>query len=325
MFEALGLDADEERVYLALVPVPGATASELSVELGLSVGDAERLLKRIESHGLAARSGTSGRYVAAPPTVALGALLTLARDSLWRAEQGTAALSEQYRAASAARTVGDLVEVVSGPDAVRHRFTQLQQAAESELLAFVTAPTRLVHWSDNPAEREAARRGVRMRLIVERELLEEPGAMDDAERSMAAGEEIRIAESLPIKLVLADRTMALVPLRPNAAEGAVVVHTSMLLDALVALFDACWERAIPLRFRSSSGSPGSSDDEASLVTDMDVKILSLLLTGMTDEAVAKQLDLSARTIQRRIRQLMDLAGARTRLQLGWHASRAGWL
>lgn len=322
MFEALGLDADEERVYLALVPVPGATASELSVELGLSVEDASRLLKRIESHGLAARSGTSGRYVAAPPTVALGALLTLARDSLWRAEQGTAALSEQYRAASAARTVGDLVEVVSGPDAVRHRFTQLQQAAESELLAFVTAPTRLVHWSDNPAERDAARRGVRMRLIVERELLEEPGAMDDAERSLARGEEIRIAESLPIKLVLADRTMALVPLRANAAEGAVVVHTSMLLDALVALFDACWERAIPLRLRSSAVSP---DDEPSLVTDLDVKILSLLLTGMTDEAVAKQLDLSARTIQRRIRQLMDLAGARTRLQLGWHASRAGWL
>ncbi len=321
MFEALGLDADEERVYLALVPVPGATASELSVELGLSAGDAERLLKRIESHGLAARSGTSGRYVAAPPTVALGALLALARDSLWRAEQGTAALSEQYRAASAARTVGDLVEVVSGPDAVRHRFTQLQQAAESELLAFVTAPTRLVHWSDNPAERDAARRGVRMRLIVERELLEEPGAMDDAERSMAAGEEIRIAESLPIKLVLADRTMALVPLRPNAAEGAVVVHTSMLLDALVALFDACWERAIPLRLRSSA-SPG---DAPALVTDLDVKVLSLLLTGMTDEAVAKQLDLSARTIQRRIRQLMDLAGARTRLQLGWHASRSGWL
>lgn len=321
MFEALGLDADEERVYLALVPVPGATASELSVELGLSAGDAERLLKRIESHGLAARSGTSGRYVAAPPTVALGALMALARDSLWRAEQGTAALSEQYRAASAARTVGDLVEVVSGPDAVRHRFIQLQQAAESELLAFVTAPTRLVHWSDNPAERDAARRGVRMRLIVERELLEEPGAMDDAERSMAAGEEIRIAESLPIKLVLADRTMALVPLRRNAAEGAVVVHTSMLLDALVALFDACWERAIPLRLRSSA-SPGG---EPALVTDLDVKILSLLLTGMTDEAVAKQLDLSARTIQRRIRQLMDLAGARTRLQLGWHASRAGWL
>ena len=322
MFEALGLDADEERVYLALVPVPGATALELSVELGLSEGDAERLLKRIESHGLAARSGTSGRYVAAPPSVALGALLTLARDGLRRAEQGTAALSEQYRDASAARTVGDLVEVVSGPDAVRHRFTQLQQSAESELLAFVTAPTRLVHWSDNPAEREAAGRGVRMRLIVERALLEEPGAMDDAERSLARGEEIRIAESLPIKLVLADRSLALVPLRPNAAEGAVVVHASMLLDALVALFDACWERAIPVRLRPSPDSPA---DESAQVTDLDVKILSLLLTGMTDEAVAKQLDLSARTIQRRIRQLMDLAGARTRLQLGWHASRAGWL
>ncbi|WP_220447187.1 S8 family serine peptidase [Nonomuraea deserti] len=50
----------------------------------------------------------------------------------------------------------------------------------------------------------------------------------------------------------------------------------------------------------------------------------MAVAGLTDEAVAGQLDLSLRTLQRRLRALMDLAGVRTRVQLGWHAARHGW-
>jgi DNA-binding NarL/FixJ family response regulator len=50
-----------------------------------------------------------------------------------------------------------------------------------------------------------------------------------------------------------------------------------------------------------------------------------LLAGLTDHAVANQLGLSMRSVQRRIRALMDLVAAETRLQLGFHAARRGWL
>jgi hypothetical protein len=42
--------------------------------------------------------------------------------------------------------------------------------------------------------------------------------------------------------------------------------------------------------------------------ESDRKILALLLAGLTDQAVANQLDLSLRTLQRRLRHLMDAAG-----------------
>ncbi|MFN8167867.1 MAG: hypothetical protein U0S36_03690 [Candidatus Nanopelagicales bacterium] len=45
---------------------------------------------------------------------------------------------------------------------------------------------------------------------------------------------------------------------------------------------------------------------------------------MTDQALAGQLGLSLRTVQRRIRVLMDKAGVDTRIQLGWYAGRANW-
>ena len=51
----------------------------------------------------------------------------------------------------------------------------------------------------------------------------------------------------------------------------------------------------------------------------DLEILSLLLAGMTDASVARQLDLDLRTLRRRVKGLMELAEVTTRLQLGRHA------
>ncbi|WP_416900553.1 hypothetical protein [Micromonospora echinospora] len=51
----------------------------------------------------------------------------------------------------------------------------------------------------------------------------------------------------------------------------------------------------------------------------------MLLAGLTDQVVAAQLGLSLRTLQRRLRYLMDPVGVQTRMQLGWHAARHGWL
>jgi DNA-binding NarL/FixJ family response regulator len=50
-----------------------------------------------------------------------------------------------------------------------------------------------------------------------------------------------------------------------------------------------------------------------------------LLAALTDQAVANQLGLSMRTVQRWVRALMDLVAAESRLQLGFQAARRGWL
>lgn len=323
MLTALGLDPDEESVYQLLILVSSATAVELAPTLDRPVGDIAEVLHRLEHKGLATSAPEGDAYVAASPSVALTALLSLARDGLKQAEHAVETLSEQYRATTAARVVGDLIEVVTGTDAVRHRFSQLQHGAEREVLVLGMARPSVVHWSENTAEQVAMQRGVRPRVVLERALLDEPGALDGAMRSIDAGEEIRLTERLPVKLIVIDRRLAMVPLgteRPPGDDGAIVVHASGLLDALVALFDAIWEASVPLRL----GSQLRVDDSES-VTELDAKILSLQLAGLTDQAVAKQLEVSVRTIQRRMRHLMDIAGARTRLQLGWHAAEHGWL
>jgi sugar-specific transcriptional regulator TrmB len=320
---ALGLNPDEEAVYRSLVDRPSATAADLARTLRHPPDTVRGCLAALEERGLVGRAGgTRTRFVAAPPAISLGPLITRQRDDLRRAELELLALTERYRTAAGARTAGDLVEVVTGVDTLARRFAQLQHGATEELLTMVTAQTVAVTRQDNsPAEEEGVRRGVRYRVILERAILEQPGASADATAAIQSGEELRVVEQVPTKLAIADRTLAMLPLttNPTAPPAAIVIHRSGLLHALVSLFEATWAHALPLRANLSTTNPDPT------LADLDQKIVTLLLAGLTDRSIATQLQLSMRTVQRRVRTLMDTANVRTRLQLGWQLARSGWL
>jgi len=320
---ALGFDAVDEQIYRFLAGRPGAAVAELRDALRIEAGAVTRALEGMAATGLVAHATDgSGRFVAAPPTVAIGALVNQQRDDLRRAEQSLAELAEVYRVAAGAQEAKDLIEVVSGVEAIRHRFDQVQRGARREVLAFVTADTLAVSREENVVEPEAVARGVTYRVVLERVILEQSGALDVVVGALGEGEDIRVSASLPMKFVIADRALGLVPLLNRGQPGAVLVHASGLLDALVALFEMVWNRSVPLRVGHGDATPGP---DAAGVAGLDSKILTLLFAGLTDQAVATQLNVSIRTVARRMRHLMDVAGVETRLQLGCHASRVGWV
>jgi len=327
MLESLGVEPGVELVYRALLGHPGTTSTELAEVVEQPVGSVEEALARLVDSGLALRSDDQA-YVVAPPAVALGALITERRDALRLAEQALASLAEEHRAATAGRTISELIEVVTGVDQIRHRFQQVQQAAVVELRTFVTAPFVAVPPGENDAEPAAADRGVRIRAVLERAVLAEPSVLDEVVDSLRRGLELRVVDTLPLKLMLADSDLALVPLLVDqvgsAEPGAVLLQRSGLLAALSALFESVWRQAYPLTLANLDGVVPTDDDETEGPTSLDRKILGLLLAGLTDQAVASQLDLSLRTVQRRLRHLQDVAGVKTRMQLGWYAAQHGW-
>ncbi|MFF8841685.1 helix-turn-helix domain-containing protein [Streptomyces sp. NPDC015127] len=325
MLGAIGLDERQETAYRALVALGAAEITDLAHRLALPEPETERTLRRLEQQGLAAQSSArTGRWVAAPPGVALGALLTQQRHELEQAELAAALLAEEYRAESAEPAVHDLVEVVTGASAVTHRFVQLQLGATEEVCALVTGRPVAVSGMDNEAEEKAATRGVTYRVVVEREVLSMPGGITELTAALGRDEQVRVVDRVPTKLVVADRSLAMVPLTGRGAEpAALVVHASGLLESLTGLFEAVWRDALPLRL--GAGGDAVTETPAAGPDAMDLEILSLLLAGMTDASVAKQLDLGLRTVQRRVKGLMELTGVTTRLQLGWHAYAQGWV
>lgn len=334
ILDVLGLTDDESNAYRALLRVPSCSPGELAAALGVAGGQAARLLGRLEQLGLAARSGESPeRLAASPPQLALGALLVRQQNALRLAELELGSLEELYRAAVTERATADVIDVVRGADATRQRFEQLQTGARREVLAFVQAPARLVSSGENLAEAAAVARGVSYRVVLEHRMLEDdPDIVGELEAAVAAGEEVRIADRVPVKLLIADRELALVPIGAaagtvagpeagSAVEGALLVRSSGLLEALLALFEQVWQRASRITMSADGWAAG---EVPGALDDLDARIVGLLVAGLTDQAVAARLDLSLRTVQRRVRVLMELTGARTRLQLGLRAGRLGW-
>jgi sugar-specific transcriptional regulator TrmB len=323
MLGVLGLEEPHESAYRALVSVGAADVPDLARRLSLGERDTERALRKLEQTGLAAQSSARpGRWVAAPPGVALGALLTQQRHELEKAELAAALLAEEYRAAAAEPAVHDLVEVVIGAAAVAQRFLQLQLGAAEEVCALVTGNPVAVTGMENDAEEQAAGRGVRYRVVVERAVLDLPDGITELTAALGRDEQVRVVDRVPTKLVVADGTLALVPLTARSAEpAALVVHASGLLELLMGLFEKVWREGLPLRL----GASGVSEQGPEEPDATDLEILSLLLAGLTDASVAKQLDLGLRTVQRRVKRLMELTGVTTRLQLGWHAYERGWV
>ncbi|WP_033443075.1 helix-turn-helix domain-containing protein [Saccharothrix sp. NRRL B-16314] len=78
--------------------------------------------------------------------------------------------------------------------------------------------------------------------------------------------------------------------------------------------------------RSTTTAVEEDADEAGLEpTDATRRLLLLMRTGAIDEAIARELGVSPRTVHRRITRLQDLLGVRSRFQLGVIVCERGWV
>ncbi len=327
MLEALGLTDQEEAVYGLLVTLGSETAGDLGRRLGMAVTEVEPVMHALEGRGLVARpvgrpEASGGRWMAAPPAVALRALVNERRHGLEQAELGVARLTAAFRSDAPASELHELVEIIVGAEAVAQRFRQIQLGAVRTVDALVTSTPVAVTGEENDAEETATGRGVRYRVVLERESLEAPGAMATVTWGLGRDTLVRVADRVPTKLLVTDGEAAMVPLLTDGSDpSALFVRASGLLVPLQALFEAVWEAAVPLRLLDD----GRVREQPDGPDELDLRILSLLLAGLTDSAVAKALDLGLRTVQRRVSGLHDRAGVTSRLQLGWEARERGWV
>jgi sugar-specific transcriptional regulator TrmB len=319
----LGLSAGEALLYRTLVVGGAIGLADLARRCDLGEPDAHELVVGLERRGLVGASAASpDRWVAAPPGVALRVLVNDRRHELEQAELAAAQLAELHRT-DAVGGVQDLVEVVVGVRAVAQRFHQLQLGAVREVCTFVSHQQAVVTAPENEAEDIAMARGVRYRVVLERDALgREPQAT--VAEVLRRDHQLRVVDRVPTKLVIADGRTAMVPLETvTAGPAALIIHAEGLVASLAALFESVWQAAWPLALVTND-----ADDFVELKggpDEVDLQVLSLLLSGASDGLVAKRLDIGLRTVQRRVRSLMDATGSTTRIQLGWAASERGWV
>jgi DNA-binding CsgD family transcriptional regulator/sugar-specific transcriptional regulator TrmB len=316
----LGLTTAQEDAYRYLVAAgESRPAARIGPALGLAPGDAAGVLAGLEERGLATRSG--GGYRACPPEVALGALVSKRDEELDRLRLLTATLQGQYSEAVRGRRAAEFVEVVHGQEQVNRYYLHLVTGARSGLDVLTKPPylagAGMLETLD--AEDAGIRRGVRFRSVYDGDALNEEGTLAIARQSMEFGEEARAISGLPFKLAIMDGRMGFLPLDIRSpALGALLVHASALLDALIALFEGIWARAVPMRADRPAGGPDALPGRAA-------EVLRLMAAGLKDEAIARALNLSRRTVQKHVSDIMTMLGARNRFQAALLASDRGWV
>lgn len=321
-FAVLGLSEDEERAYHALTRARSATPGQLREELGGTAEDLMWVIAGLESKGLVSwTTGSPRRLLAAPPSAAVDVLALKIERDLQRARVAAARLAAEWSQVARVREADELVEIITGTDAMLRRFEAMISSAQDEILGFAAAPIIAPDEVNLGINIEALNRNVSLRTIYERAVLDTPGFSDVIAACEAAGEQVRLIDQVPSKMVLVDGTVGLLPVHvdvQHAQPSAAVIHAP-LTRTLTALFEELWRRAMPASLRAvQPPEPGAP-------AGVDLRLLSLMLGGLTDDAIARQLGISRRTVQRRILRLIALAGVQTRLQLIWRAGERGWL
>lgn len=318
----LGLGAAEESVYLSLLDLGTGTTDELSEHgTAAELTEAERdeaLLSLVRRLLVMPVDGQT--YATVDPEVALTDRLSDAERQARHVRELVETLAARHRRKHrAGLTPEALVEVVADIGAAKQYVVRTCRDARSEIMAMERPPYLEPQTAPNPLEMEALQHGITHRVLYEQSAIDMPGRAHEIMQGVAFGEQARVVPSLPMRMIVVDRRIAFLPARRGAliVDPLLVVHPGALLDAALAAFEHIWDKAIPLDAAGRASPVGLSEDDRML--------LDLLAAGLTDDAIARQVGVSPRTVQRRVSDLTGRLGARTRFQAGLQASRLSWL
>lgn len=253
--QSLGLNGYEASAYVALTRRGRATGAEVARLAGVPRQRIYDVLDGLVGRGLATvEPGRPAHYTAVAPDTAIGLLVDTQRAALAELEQdaarAVALLTPAYHEGRTATDPLSYIEVLRESGAIAKRFDELQAAAQTELLIF-TKPPYAVEPAENVGGVDLLSRGVVARSIYERSVYDDPAVVEAVRRFVEAGEQARVVDQLPLKLVVIDERVALFTMEDPVA--GVTDLTIMIVEhpgfagLLKLAFERAWEAGDPFR------------------------------------------------------------------------------
>jgi hypothetical protein len=317
----LGFDAADEDLYRVLLRMTPVGYAALAEVVGEPVEQVEVQVARFVARGLVEVAGET--VVAVPPEEAIAQIvaeetrrLRSVRDQLDALGRMLPSLAAEHMNAPAlhGRPVG--LEVVRN-DQIVDVVRALTARASGDLLWIRPDQWRIPEGrSIDRWVEELLRAGRRSRVIYPARALEE--APDAVRRRAELGEHVRILADVPGRLAVLGDAAVMRERFTGASDRVLIVRQPALVDALRALFEELWQRALAV--------PGleSEREEAARATNRRL-LLEQLARGAKDEQIARALGLSLRTVRRRVADVLEDLGADSRFQAGVEAVRRGWI
>ena len=251
--DVFGLNQYEARVLVAVLQLGSANSSTIARVAQLPRTNTYPVMEALEEHGLVQRLPGDGVIEWTTPGVdvvidRLDAAMEDAREAEARRRQ---ARSSELRAlvggafpTISAEALSD-VQVIRGSARVKKLYEQMLTRAESDLLMFTRPPYVMPNGYVNPAVMQMLERGVPARVVYEE-------GLDDHDEFAVyheAGVQARVAASVPLKVVIVDRTASLVGMpdliEPEGYPTSLYVEHPAYAALLSMAFEQLWATGRP--------------------------------------------------------------------------------
>lgn len=325
MWQLLGLDDNDEKVYRFALRSPGTSPHEVARATALDTASVGRSFDRLIDCGLLRRD--THDEVRPNPTGPTAVAERL-REQL-EAEHDRRCRQVSRFQADMTRWFNDHILTAPADQPQVDRLPSVEAALVRTEELLVNARTEVARCQPSPdlaargrsqvaipGEVRALDRGVDVRVIYPPEQLSVPQVRRAAAGEIQAGLAVRVAATPETNMVIVDRSAAVVFDHRHPAEiRTFFIREGILIRVLQDLFEIGWTQA-------GDASPLLSDrDDDGGICARDRLLLKLLAEGLKDEAVAKRLGVSVRTVRRTIGDLQRRLGAESRFQTGILAAR----
>ncbi|WP_157494597.1 helix-turn-helix transcriptional regulator [Kutzneria sp. 744] len=315
----LGLDSVAETVYLTALTRVRWRLADLNRHIDLGHPDAAvrphpdgrvaAALDRLRADGLMVASAEeSGAVRAVDPALALP---VLAASRVWGLSAGDSRPQALSIAQLIARHEPPGPDHLYGLDEMNSFAEHLVANARREVVILSGEHRTGSFEFATPVAEAVLRRGAQLRLVWRSELIRTPAVAAHATWLRTRGAAPRIVPILPTTMLLVDRSVAMV----ITGDRAVVNRATSSVTPLCVLADQLW---------ANSG-PGPRRPHLPDETPRHHKVLRLLADGLTDDAIARQVGVSVRTVRNDMAAAMLSLDARSRFQAGVRAAQLGLL
>ncbi|MBD0735406.1 helix-turn-helix transcriptional regulator [Streptomyces sp. CBMA29] len=181
------------------------------------------------------------------------------------------------------------------------------------------------------------RRGVRVRALYPRSLLQIPKYNKYLNDLTDVGVGVRLIDHGPHDLLVVDRHTVVLPGVPHVRSSMTLVRGAVLARSYVSVYEDYWLRAKPMPHmahmahmahmphmgRGGQGTPDSDDDTGAApdFTDQERTIIRLMANGYSDDRIARTLGVARRTVQRVMTKLMERLQVSSRFEVGMKLAR----
>lgn len=310
--DVLGIGREGEELYRHVLRTPGLSLAAHVARLGWTDYEADHALEQLRARRLV-RTTDLGELHADHPRAALERVLNAEEARLATRRQDLARVRDAIDQFAADHRAGQNATDTRQPEREGVDASDLISVHE-HLAASTSGLIRAAYLSvpEDPALFPAVRQlidgGRTQRGLYLPDAVEVGAA--PIEGWARAGEEQRVAAVVPSQFVCFGDDVALATTDWGKSGGDhVVLRDPMVVAAFVELFDRLWTGAAPMQ--------SAAEDQHALI--------ELMQQGLKDEAIARVLGVSLRTVRRRIASLMEEHGVETRFQLALALAERGGL